>query len=111
MSTAIYSHPDCRRHEMGEWHPECPARLQAIEDQLIASRMNDLLEHRAAPLADLAAIARNHSANHIAIVRDHTPAAGDYYPIDGDTSINAYSYQAARRAAGAALAATDAVIA
>jgi acetoin utilization deacetylase AcuC-like enzyme len=111
MSTAIYSHPDCRRHEMGEWHPESPARLQAIEDQLIASRMNDLLEHREAPLADLADIARNHSANAIAIVRDHTPAPGGYYPIDGDTSINAFSYQAARRAAGAALAATDAVIA
>jgi acetoin utilization deacetylase AcuC-like enzyme len=111
MSTAIFSHPDCRRHEMGEWHPESPARLQAIEDQLIASRMNDLLEHREAPLADLADIARNHSASAIAIVRDHTPAPGGYYPIDGDTSINAFSYQAARRAAGAALAATDAVIA
>ncbi len=40
MSTAIYSHPDCLRHDMGEWHPESPARLQAIEDQLILARLD-----------------------------------------------------------------------
>jgi acetoin utilization deacetylase AcuC-like enzyme len=45
-------------------------------------------------------------------VRDHVPAApGEYYPLDGDTSLCHYSWQAALRAAGAALAATDAVIA
>jgi len=37
---------------MGQWHPECPARLQAIEDQLIASRIDSLIEREAAPLAD-----------------------------------------------------------
>jgi acetoin utilization deacetylase AcuC-like enzyme len=111
MSTAIYSHPDCRRHEMGEWHPESPARLQAIDDQLIAARLDGLVERREAPLAELPCIARNHSANAIALIRDHVPEEGDYYPLDGDTSLNAWSYKAALRAAGAALAATDAVIA
>ena len=110
MSTAIYSHPDCQRHEMGAWHPEAPARLQAIADQLILAHIDDLLEHREAPLADLAAIARNHSASAIAIVRDNLPAAGDYYPIDADTLLNDASWNAARRAAGAAVAATDAVL-
>jgi acetoin utilization deacetylase AcuC-like enzyme len=79
MSTAIYSHPDCQRHEMGGWHPECPARLQAIADQLINAHIDDLLDHRDAPLAELASIARNHTANAIAIVRDNLPAAGGYY--------------------------------
>jgi len=110
MSTAIYSHPDCRRHEMGDWHPECPARLQAIADQLINAHIDDLLEHREAPLAEVDSIARNHTANAIAIVRDNLPASGGYYPIDGDTSLNTHSWDAARRAAGAAIAATDAVI-
>ncbi|TFW17018.1 histone deacetylase family protein [Massilia arenosa] len=111
MSTAIYSHPDCKRHEMGDWHPESPARLQAIEDQLILARLDGLLESRSAPLCDEAELARNHTANAIAIVRDHVPEPGEYYPIDGDTSLNHYSWQAALRAAGAAVAATDAVIA
>ncbi|WP_338771653.1 histone deacetylase family protein [Massilia sp. METH4] len=110
MSTAIYSHPDCQRHEMGEWHPECPARLQAIADQLINSHIDGLLDHREAPLADLAAIARNHTPNAIAIVQSQPHEGDDYYPIDGDTSMNRYSYTAALRAAGAAVAATDAVI-
>jgi acetoin utilization deacetylase AcuC-like enzyme len=111
MSTAIFSHPDCLRHEMGDWHPESPARLQAIDDQLILARLDGLIEQREAPLADLKDIERNHSRAAIARLRDHTPAPGAYYVLDGDTSINAYSYTAALRAAGAAVAATDAVIA
>src|SRR5262245_12337194 len=95
MGTAIYSHPDCQRHEMGDWHPECPARLQAIDDQLILARIDGLVEQRSAPLAQIEDIARNHSASHIAIVRDHLPPPGDYYPIDGDTSLNQHSWQAA----------------
>ena len=111
MTTAIYSHPDCLRHDMGDWHPESPARLQAIADQLIRAQLSDLLDHREAPLVQLADLERNHSRNAIAIVRDNVPAVGeDCYPIDGDTALNAYSWLAAQRAAGAAVAATDAVI-
>ena len=112
MSTAIYSHPDCLRHDMGSCHPESPSRLQAIDDQLILARLDGLIEQRSAPLADTADILRNHTPGALALVRDHVPATpGDYYPLDGDTSLCHYSYQAALRAAGAAVAATDAVIA
>ena len=111
MSTAIYSHPDCHRHEMGDWHPESPARLQAIEDQLICARLDGLFERREGPLAELPALMRNHTAAAIALVRDNLPGPGEYYPLDADTLINQYSYQAALRAAGSAMAATDAVIA
>jgi len=110
MTTAIYSHPDCQRHDMGDWHPEAPARLQAIADHLIQSHINDLLEHREAPLVAPGELERIHSRNAIGIVRDNVPAPGDTYPIDGDTSLNEFSWQAAQRAAGAAVAATDAVI-
>ena len=127
MPTAIYSHPDCLRHEMGSWHPEAPVRLQAIEDQLIASRIDTCLDYRQAPEATVRDLARVHTEAAIALVRDNTPQgqtvdAGDhfasddvrqsgYYPIDGDTSLNPWSWKAALRAAGAAVAATDAVIA
>lgn len=97
---------------MGAWHPESPDRLQAIEDQLILARLDGLIERRLAPLAEIPAVLRNHTESALALVRDHIPRApGDTYPLDADTLLCHASYDAALRAAGAALAATDAVIA
>jgi acetoin utilization deacetylase AcuC-like enzyme len=114
MTTAIFTHPDCKLHEMGAWHPESPERLRAIEDQLIASRISGFLDYREAPLAAIADLERVHSAEAIALVHDNLPTPdgeySGYYPLDGDTSINPHSWKAALRAAGAAIAATDAVV-
>lgn len=115
MTTAFYTHADCQRHEMGDWHPETPTRLQAIEDQLISSRIDQFLDRRDAPLADPAELERIHSAAAIDRIREHSHAlalSGEpYCSIDGDTLLNRHSWNAALRAAGAAVAATDAVIA
>ena len=51
MSTAFIHHSDCLRHDMGAHHPECPARLGAVEDQLIASGLIGALDVHDAPLA------------------------------------------------------------
>ena len=113
MTTAFYTHADCARHEMGSWHPESPARLQAIEDQLIASRISNLLDHREAPVAKVADLARVHSVDSIARIRENCPdidADDRYFPLDADTTLNPYTWRAALRASGAAIAATDAVI-
>ena len=110
MTTGFYSHADCLQHEMGQWHPECPARLQAIEDQLIASRIGELIERESAPLADERALLRVHTKAHVDYIRESAPESG-YAPIDPDTSMNPHTWQAALRGAGAAVAATDAVIA
>jgi acetoin utilization deacetylase AcuC-like enzyme len=96
---------------MGDWHPETPARLQAIEDQLILARLDGLVERCSGPLADEAAILRNHSRAALDLVRGNLPGAGEHYPLDGDTLLCKDSYQAALRAAGLAIAATDDVIA
>ena len=113
MSTGYFSHPDCKRHDAGSWHPESPARLQAIDDQLIASRIVNLIEHHQAAPASLAMVARNHSDTAIARVVDNVPPHDDagWYSIDPDTMLNSSSLDAALAAAGAAVAATDAVIA
>ena len=49
MSTAFYSHPDCRRHDMGAGHPECPQRLDAIDDHLLAIGLDIALTRHDAP--------------------------------------------------------------
>jgi acetoin utilization deacetylase AcuC-like enzyme len=118
MRTAFFSHPDCLLHEMGEWHPESPARLQAIEDQLIVSGILPFLDCREAPLASEADLQRVHTSQAVARVREHVPEAsegsdprgGPYHAIDADTLLNPHSWQAGLRAAGAAVAATDAVL-
>ncbi len=52
-----------------------------------------------------------HTAAAIARIREHLPAPGAHYSLDGDTFLNAHSWDAALHAAGAAVAATDAVLA
>jgi acetoin utilization deacetylase AcuC-like enzyme len=110
MTTGFFSHPDCLLHEMGAAHPERPARLRAIDEQLLASRIDTVVERdEAAPLAGEAALLRVHTQAHIDFVRNLSPAQG-YASIDADTLMNPHTWQAALRAAGVALAATDAVI-
>ncbi len=117
-STGFFSHPDCQKHEMGHGHPECPERLTAIEDHLLYIGLSDVLSQYSAPLAALSSIELAHSHQHIASLRglgdllmDEIDAGGPTHAqIDPDTSINVHTWQAALRAAGAAVAATDAVM-
>src|SRR5438876_1203313 len=44
MPTALVTHADCLRHDMGAHHPEQPARLSAIHDQLISSGVGEHLQ-------------------------------------------------------------------
>ena len=104
---------------MGPGHPECPERLDAIEDRLLVTGLDLALERYEAPPAALADIELAHPRLHIAALRglhdwlreDLEAGGPPYSQIDPDTSINAYTWPAALRAAGAAIAATDAVMA
>jgi acetoin utilization deacetylase AcuC-like enzyme len=103
---------------MGPGHPECPQRLDAIEDRLLMTGVLDGLERIDAPQATLSDVELAHDRMHVAALRGLTDrlieeqAAGgpEYMQLDTDTSINAHTFTAAMHAAGAAVAATDAVI-
>jgi acetoin utilization deacetylase AcuC-like enzyme len=113
MPTAYFTHPECRLHDMGAGHPECPQRLDAIADRLIASGIDIALEHREAPLVDIAALARAHSTAHVLHLKDlleQLQGSGEHRAVDPDTIACPATWRAALRAAGAAVAATDAVI-
>ena len=113
MSTAFYSHSDCRRHDMGAGHPECPARLDAITDYLLATGLDVALDYRDAPVATLEQLARAHSSNYVAEIEDllqQVQNSGEPRALDPDTVAGPGTLAAALRAAGAAVAATDDVI-
>ena len=113
MTTAYFSHPDCRAHQMGPGHPECPARLDAIEDHLLATGLDIALTRFDAPLASLDDLRLAHSAGHVSELREFMEQAavsGEYRALDPDTLVCPATWQAALRAAGAAVAATDAVL-
>jgi acetoin utilization deacetylase AcuC-like enzyme len=108
MATAFITHGDCMKHDMGTYHPECPARLAAIDDQLIASGVVAYLEHHEAPLATVSQLARVHPEAYIEAIRAARPARGIVH-LDPDTAMNPSTWDAALRAAGAAVLATDLV--
>ena len=113
MTTAFYSHADCRAHDMGRGHPECPQRLDAIHDHLIATGLANALDMREAPLATLAQISRAHSSgfvNELQASIGPLAASGERLALDPDTSAGPGTWGAVLRGAGAAVAATDAVI-
>jgi acetoin utilization deacetylase AcuC-like enzyme len=94
---------------MGAYHPECPSRLTAIEDQLIASGISQYLARYEAPLATDEQLARVHPADYVRAIREAAPSHGTIH-LDPDTAMNPHSLQAALRAAGAAVLATDLVL-
>jgi acetoin utilization deacetylase AcuC-like enzyme len=108
-TTAWYAHADCAAHEMGRSHPESPGRLHSIDDRMIASGLAELVTHGEVPMADEEDLLRVHTQDHIDRLRETSPDAG-YAALDADTMMCPASLDAVMRAAGAAVAATDAVI-
>jgi acetoin utilization deacetylase AcuC-like enzyme len=109
MATLFLTHPACLEHDTGPGHPECADRLRAVIGALETEAFA-LLDRRLAPLATREQIARVHDEDYIDSVFASIPDQG-YVPLDGDTIVSPGSGEAALRAAGALVAAVDAVIA
>lgn len=101
MTLHIVWHPSWLRHEVGPGHPESPARLQAILDALRAWIPAEQLQWHEAPAADVSTLGRAHAPEYLA--RLDRIAANGGGRLDPDTAMNAFSYDAARHAAGAAV--------
>lgn len=109
MTTAFITHRACLLHDMGMHHPEQPARLSAIEDQLIASGLINYLQQADAPRVTREQLERVHAAGYIDAVEEIAPRSGIVH-LDPDTAMNPHTLDAALHAAGAAVLATDMVI-
>ena len=109
MQTAYYTHSSFLLHEIGSWHPECPARLRAIDDRLHAARLFDFLAHHDAPDVTRAQLLRVHDAAYVDALEAASPPVG-VRVIGVDASMNPHTLTAARHAAGGAVDAVDRVL-
>ncbi len=94
---------------MGAAHPECPARLRAIDDQLIASGLSNYLLHVEAPVAEHSQLERVHGSDYVRSIIHNAPRSGLLH-LDADTAMCPDTLKAALRAAGAGVLATDLVM-
>jgi acetoin utilization deacetylase AcuC-like enzyme len=102
----VLTHPACLLHDPGPNHPEKPARLEVVLEGL-RENFDDLI-WREAPLAKLGDLQRVHDADYIHEVLDADFEG--YRRLDADTVMVPASRAAALRAAGAGVAAVDAVM-
>jgi acetoin utilization deacetylase AcuC-like enzyme len=109
MTTLLFSHPASRNHINPPGHPECIERIEAIEAILAAPDFNDLVR-REAPMAGDEAVRRAHPGRYLDAIRAAAPKSG-WSRLDPDTTMSPGSLEAALRAAGAAVAAVDALFA
>lgn len=110
MTLAIISHPECNLHDPGAGHPERPERLSAIQDQLLASGLDWVLDHHRPPAASHEQLCRVHSPDYVDEILNIRPAAGERIWLDADTCMSAHTLAAARHAAGAAVLGVDLVL-
>ncbi len=109
MTTAFITHRDCWQHDMGAHHPECPDRLDAINDRLIAAGLDLYLSYHDAPLVQMEQLLRVHPRAHVEAIESCAPTHGIIH-VDPDTAMSPGTWKAILRSAGAGVLATDLVM-
>jgi acetoin utilization deacetylase AcuC-like enzyme len=94
---------------MGEGHPESPNRIASIENGLIDSGLYQTMQCHEAPAATNIQLLRAHEEGYIDSIEFAIPEQG-YVELDGDTSLNPFTYMAAIHAAGATVLGVDLVL-
>ncbi|MFC0409454.1 histone deacetylase family protein [Roseomonas elaeocarpi] len=110
MSVLLLTHRACLGHDMGPEAPECPERLRRVVEALEAQKFSTLLREEA-PLATREQLLRVHTPDHVETLLSLHPGPGETIRLDPDTAVGEHSTEAALRAAGAGVAAVDAVLA
>ena len=109
MTIALISHSDCLLHDVGRHHPERPARLNAIQDQIIRSGFDFILRAYDAPMANRHDLESVHDPDYVTSIFARAPTQGTVN-IDDDTMMMPMTLNAALRAAGATMLGVDLVL-
>ncbi len=109
LKTLYLTHPQGVLHDMGPGHPESPARLKAIENQLKDTGLIQSVLVMTAGAATREQVERVHEAAYLDELEQASPNQG-LVQLDPDTAMNPFSLNAAYTAAGAGVSAIDAVM-
>lgn len=109
MIATLISHPSCHQHHMPAGHPECPERIDAITNQLMANGIDGLLYHREAPAVTDEQLLRVHAHEHLYAITRAIPSEGVDFFAD-DVYLSPQTLRAARHAAGAAVMGVDMIM-
>jgi acetoin utilization deacetylase AcuC-like enzyme len=105
----LYTHASCLQHDPGADQPESPARLRAVLQALDQDRF-DAIDRIEAPRVTREQLLRVHTTGHVDRILATRPLGGTVR-LDEDTLMSPGSAEAALHAAGAMVAAVDAVMA
>jgi acetoin utilization deacetylase AcuC-like enzyme len=103
----LLTHDRYLDHDLGRGHPERPDRLRAVLAGIEAAGLDEGLLRRAPRPATAAELARVHDPDLVALVERSSAAGGGW--LDADTATSEASFDAALLAAGAGLAAVEAL--
>lgn len=109
MSITVFSHPQCMQHQVTEVHPEEPARLSAINDQIIRSGLELAITQRDGSKACQEQLFHAHSVDYVKGIFARAPSEGHEW-LDPDTLMTPGSLEAALYAAGCGISAVDEVM-
>jgi len=108
MKTALLHDTIFKKHVTPPRHPESLARIEAIDTALRASEIWDRVEHLQFEMAGEDDLLQCHAVRHVAQIKTLAESGGG--AIDSDTYVSPDSWHVARLAAGACIAAVDAVM-
>ncbi|MDB6164549.1 MAG: histone deacetylase family protein [Xanthomonadaceae bacterium] len=103
----VYTHASCLAHDTGPGHAERPERLSAVTDAL-RDAFGARIQWHQAPAASREQLLRTHAPSLLQLVLDARQT--QRVMLDPDTVLSTQSGESALRAAGAGVAAVDAVL-
>lgn len=109
MSTLYVTHDALLDHDTGDWHPERPDRMRAVEKALASEKFQNLARTEA-PMATTQQVELAHPARYVEFLSKNRPLA-DMVALDGgDTIMSPGTWEAVLRAVGAGTYAVDEVM-
>jgi acetoin utilization deacetylase AcuC-like enzyme len=110
MATGFYSHDLSAVYDQGQDSPEQPQRIVAIEEQMFVSGLHRVVVPMHSEPATFADALRAHDLEYLETLRAGAEEGGSVR-ISDDTRVNALSFDAAMKSAGAAIQAVRDVVA